>query len=509
MFDATSWVVIAPEMFLLFMACAITLLDLWVSSTRRAPSYWATQITLLVLALWNASHALALSRPDFPKALYGFGGMVLADAFGSWMKCFATLALAATLVYARPYSAQRQMLQRGGELFTLSLFALLGIYTMIAGNHFLVIYLGLELISLSSFALVALRREHLLANEAAMKYFILGSLASGFLLYGLSMLYGATGSMLLPEVLQSVMQHTAKRDVLMLGLVFIVAGLAFKLGAAPFHMWLPDVYQGAPTSITLILAAAPKLAIFAVMLRLLVTGLLELAPQWQLMLMVLAVCSLLIGNLSAVMQSNAKRMLAWSTIGQNGFMLLAFVVSHANGNNLSLKDACAASMFYMLSYTIAALVSFGILMLLSREGYECENLSDLSGLNHHRPLYAGIMALSMLSLAGVPLTVGFYAKFKVLHALLTVPTTLHIALAVLAIVMSVVGAFAYLRIIKIMFFDAPAHAQPAALQAGYGVRATLTFNGALLLVFGILPASLLQLCEQAIINMLRHMSGLG
>ena len=509
MFDATSWMVIAPELALLVMACGIILLDLWVSSARRDATYWVTQATLVGLAVWQAGTAVALSRAGFPLVLHGFGGMVVADAFGSWLKCFATITLIATLVFARPYAADRQMLQRGGELYTLSLFGLLGMYVMISGNHFLVIYLGLELVALSSFALVALRRDHALSSEAAMKYFILGSLASGFLLYGLSMIYGATGTMLLPEVLSIVMHQAAQRDILMLGIVFVVAGLAFKLGAVPFHMWLPDVYEGAPTSITLLLASAPKIAVFAVMVRLLVGGMLGLARDWELMLMVMAVCSLALGNLAAIMQKNVKRMLAYSTIAQNGFMLLAFMATFANGNYFSVKDAVSASMFYMVSYVLAAIVGFGVLMLLSREGYECETLDDLSGLNRRRPLYAGVMAASMLSLAGVPLTVGFYAKFRVLQTLLTSQTPLHVGLALFAVLMSVVGAFYYIRILKVMYFDPPAEGAPASIQADYDVRAVLSLSGVLLLVFGVLPAGLLQLCEQAVLNMLRHMSGLG
>ena len=509
MIDATSWVVIAPEVALLTMACVITLADLWVCSPQRSLTYWLTQACLLILTLWQAMHVTALSLPDGSKALYGFGGMVLADAFGGWLKSLATLALMLTLVYARQYSAQRHMLQRGGELFTLGLFGLLGIYIMISGNHFLVIYLGLELVSLASFALVALRREHALSVEAGMKYFILGALASGFLLYGLSMVYGATGAMYLPQVLMMSVKHAAQMNTLMLGLVFIVAGLAFKLGAAPFHMWLPDVYEGAPTGAVLFVATAPKLGVFAVLVRLLVGGLLELAPQWQMMLVVLAVVSLLLGNVVAVMQSNFKRFLAYSTIGQNGFVLLAFAVSYVDGNNYLIKDAISASMFYMITYMIAAMASLGVLMLLSREGIECETLDDLSGLNRRYPLYAGIMLACMLSLAGVPLTVGFYGKFRVIQVLLMAQTPLHTGLAIFAVLTSVIAGYIHLRVVKVIYFDVEKRPANVQLQGRYDMHALLSINGALLVVFGILPAGLLYLCEQVVLNMLRHMSGMS
>ena len=505
MIDATSWAVIAPEAALLIMACVITLADLWVRSPRRSVTYWLTQATLLVLALWQAQYALSLLPPGAEKTAYfGFGNMALADALGSWIKCMATLALMVTLVYARPYAAQRQMLERGGELFTLSLFALLGIFIMVSGNHFLLIYLGLEMTSLASFALVALRRENSLSVEAGMKYFILGALASGFLLYGLSMVYGATGTMYLSQVLLLSINKAVQAPILMLGLVFVVAGLAFKLGAVPFHMWIPDVYQGAPTASTLLVATAPKLGVFVVLLRLLVGGLIDLAPHWQQMLVVLAVCSLLVGNLAAIMQSNLKRMLAYSTIAQNGFMLLVFAVTSVRGENRLVFEAMSASMFYLIAYVLAALAAFGLLMLLSREGFECENLQDLSGLNRRYPLYAGIMSLSMLSLAGVPLTVGFYGKFRVIQVLLAAQTPLHAILAVFAVLTSVIGAFYYLRVIKVMYFDAEQQPTDVPLAGRHDVHAVLSLNGALLLVLGILPAGLLRLCEQAV----RHINGL-
>ena len=318
MIDNISWVVAYPEILLLVMACVIALVDLGVKTPLRGTTHALTLMTLATLAILLAMYA------NTGQTVTGFGGMVVTDPLGNWLKCFASLAMMATLVYGRSYSAQRDML-RGGELFSLSLFSLLGIFVMISGHNFLVIYLGLEMLTLSSYALVALRRDDARATEAAMKYFVLGAMASGFMLYGMSMLYGATGSLDLVKVFEGVGAGVANKQVLVLGVVFLVAGLAFKLGAVPFHMWLPDVYHGAPTSATLLIAGAPKLAAFAIVIRLLVEGLLPLSFDWQQMLAVLAVGSLLVGNLAAIAQTNLKRMLAFSTISQMGFLLLAFV----------------------------------------------------------------------------------------------------------------------------------------------------------------------------------------
>jgi NADH-quinone oxidoreductase subunit N len=381
--------------------------------------------------------------------LYSFGNMVVSDAMGNWLKCFATLAVMVTLVYGRPYVADRQML-KGGEWFILTLFALLGMFVMISGNNFLVIYLGLELLTLSSYALVALRRDNGNATEAAMKYFVLGALASGFLLYGLSMLYGATGSLDLSTVFMAVASGHVKHQVLVLGVVFVVCGIAFKLGAAPFHMWVPDVYQGAPTAITLMIGGAPKLAAFAMMMRLLVDGLLPLAIDWQQMLMVLAVVTLLIGNLSAIAQTNLKRMLAFSTIAQMGFVLIGMLSGVVNGNTLSAANAYSSAMFYMISYVLTTLGVFGVILLLAREGFESEEIADLAGLNSRSPLFAGVMAVCLFSLAGVPPLVGFFAKLSVIQALVATGQPVALGLAIFAVAMSLVGAFYYLRVIKVM-----------------------------------------------------------
>ncbi|MFT4268148.1 MAG: NADH-quinone oxidoreductase subunit NuoN [Xenophilus sp.] len=490
MIDKLSWIAIYPEIVLLVMACIIALADLSVGSARRTATYVLTLLTLAVVAVLTGMQATRA------QTIYGFGGMVVSDPMGNWLKCFASLALMVSLVYGRPYAGDRGML-RGGELFTLGMLALLGMFVMISGSHFLLIYLGLELLTLSSYALVALRRDHAVASEAAMKYFVLGAMASGFLLYGLSMMYGATGSLDVNEVFKAIASRKVDHQVLVFGLVFIVAGLAFKLGAAPFHMWLPDVYHGAPTAVTLLIGAAPELAAFAIVIRLLVEGLLPLAFDWQQMLALLAIASLLVGNLAAIAQTNLKRMLAYSTIAQMGFMLLGLVAGVVNGNSYNAQFAYSASMFYILTYVLTTLASFGTILLLAREGFESEEIADLAGLNQRSPLYAAVMAIAMFSLAGIPPMVGFYAKLAVLQALIATGQALYIGLAVFAVITSLVGAFYYLRVVKVMYFDQPLTA--TTVSAPRDVRTVLTLNGALILVLGIVPGGLMALCAKAIV----------
>jgi NADH-quinone oxidoreductase subunit N len=493
MIDKLSWIAVYPELVLLVMACVILLTDLFVTSAQRTATYVLTLGTLLVVAAINALYA------QVDQTFYAFGGMVVSDPMGSWLKAFAALALAATLVYSRPYAAARGML-RGGELFSLGMFSLLGMSVMISGNNFLVIYLGLELLTLSSYALVALRRDHVVSSEAAMKYFVLGAMASGFLLYGLSMIYGATGSLDIGAVFRAIASGQIKHQVLVFGLVFVVAGLAFKLGVVPFHMWIPDVYQGAPTAVTLLIAGAPKLAAFAIVIRLLVEGMLPLALDWQQMLAVLAIASLLLGNLAGIAQTNLKRMLAYSTIAQMGFVLLGLLAGVVNGNALSTANAYSSAMFYMVTYVLTTLATFGVILLLSREGFESEEIADFAGLNQRSPLYAGIMAVCLFSLAGIPPLVGFYAKLAVLQSLVASGQASYIALAVFAVVMSLIGAFYYLRVIKVMYFDEPITA--GRVSAPVDVRVVLSINGALVLVLGLLPGGLMTLCARAIVQML-------
>ncbi|MBU7575457.1 MAG: NADH-quinone oxidoreductase subunit NuoN [Hydrogenophaga sp.] len=501
MIDKLSWVAAYPEILLMTMACVIALVDLAVKTPLRGITYGLTLLTLGVIAVLQG---LAASSGN---TVYGFGGMIVSDPMGNWLKCFASIAMMVTFVYGRAYAGQRDML-RGGELFSLGMFALLGMFVMISSHHFLVIYLGLELLTLSSYALVALRRDDVKATEAAMKYFVLGALASGFLLYGLSMVYGATGSLNLTEVMLTIAGGddtlVGSPQVLTLGLVFVVAGLAFKLGVVPFHMWVPDVYHGAPTAITLMIGGAPKLAAFAIVIRLLVEGLQPLAVDWQQMLAVLAVMSLLVGNLAAIAQNNLKRMLAFSTIAQMGFLmlgLLAGVVQGADGlDSSNMANAYGSSMFYVVTYVLTTLGTFGVILLLSRSGFESENISDLAGLNQRSPLYAGVMAVCMFSLAGVPPLVGFYAKLAVLQALLASSAAFYVGLAVFAVIMSLIGAFYYLRVVKIMYFDAPT--QTAEIEAGLDARAVLSVNGLLVLALGIVPGGLMTLCAQAVAQLL-------
>ena len=493
MIDNLSWISVYPEIILLFMACVIALTDLAVKSPRRTATYLLSLLTLGVVAVLQAEYAAG------GATFYGFGNMVVSDPMGNWLKCFATVAVMVTLVYARPYAADRGML-RGGELFSLSLFALLGMFVMISGNNLLVIYMGLELLTLSSYALVALRRDNATATEAAMKYFVLGALASGFLLYGMSMMYGATGSLDVNAIFRAINSGQVKHQVLVFGLVFVVAGLAFKLGVVPFHMWIPDVYQGAPTAVTLLIGGAPKLAAFAIVIRLLVEGMLPLAIDWQQMLMVLSVGSLVIGNLAAIAQTNLKRMLAFSTISQMGFVLLGLMSGVVNSNIYSAANAYSSSMFYVVTYVLTTLASFGVIMLLAREGFESEEISDFSGLNQRSPLYAAVMAICLFSLAGIPPMVGFYAKLSVLQALIASGQAFHLGLAVFAVVMSLIGAFYYLRVVKVMYFDEPVSSEP--LVAPLDVRAVLSVNGALVLLLGLVPGSLMTLCANAVVQML-------
>jgi NADH-quinone oxidoreductase subunit N len=487
-----NWLAIYPEILLLAMGCVVALVDLWVTDEQRRPTYWLTQLTLVAVAGMHFSYFGA------GLTTYAMQNMVVADPMGHLLAGFASVATLITLVYARPYAGVREMLK--GELFILALFALLGINVMVSANNFLVVYLGLELMSLSLYALVALRRDHAVSTEAAMKYFVLGALASGFLLYGLSMMYGATGSLSIPEVFKVITQGIPNKSVLIFGVVFVVAGLAFKLGAAPFHMWVPDVYQGAPTAVTLLIGGAPKLAAFAITERLLVEGMIGLAVDWQQMLMVLSIMSLLIGNLAAIAQSNLKRMLAYSTIANMGFMLLGMTAGVVNDNTLSASNAYSSSMFYVVTYVLTTLGTFGMVILLSRQGHEAEEIKDLAGLAKRSPWFALVMTLFMFSLAGVPPTVGFQAKLSVLQALVLTHVEAYIYLAVFAVVVSLIGAFYYLRIVKVMFFDEPT--DTAAIAAPGDVRFVMSLNGAAVLVFGLLPGSLMALCADAIVKAL-------
>jgi NADH-quinone oxidoreductase subunit N len=488
-----NWLAVYPELVLLVMACVVAMVDLWVKHPRRTPTYLLTQATLAVVAVMHWLYF------DGGFTIYGMQRMVVTDPLGHLLGVFAAISVMIALAYARPYAEHREILK--GELFTLSLFSLLGISVMLAANNFLVVYLGLELMSLSLYALTAMRRDHTDSTEAAMKYFVLGALASGFLLYGLSMMYGAAGSLDIPKVFEAIATGQINKAVLVFGVVFIVAGLAFKLGAVPFHMWIPDVYQGAPTAVTLLIAGAPKLAAFAVTFRLLVEGMSGVATDWQQMLMFLAVASLVIGNLAAIAQSNLKRMLAYSTIGQIGFMLLGFTPTVISNNTFSAANGYSSALFYLVSYVLTTLGTFGIIMLLSRRGFESEEIDDFKGLAKRSPWYAAVMAIFMFSLAGIPPTVGFYAKLAVLQALVSTNDSTYIWLAVIAVVLSLVGAFYYLRVVKVMYFDEPRETAP--ITSTSDVRVLLSLNGAAVLVFGILPGGLMMVCANAVLLALK------
>ena len=467
-----------PELFLLGMACAILVADLFVSDDNRIITYALTQIALA--GCFALTFLTASAEP-----VTTFSEMFVDDLMADVLKLMVYLGVGAMLVYSRAYLAARGLFR--GEFFVLVLFATLGMMIMISASHLLTLYLGLELLSLSLYSLVALQRDSATATEAAMKYFVLGALASGMLLYGMSMLYGATGTLSLAQLSALIVSGGPRDLVAVFGLVFIVAGLGFKLGAVPFHMWVPDVYHGAPTAVTLFIGTAPKLAAFAFIMRLLVQGLgaEQLLVEWQDMLVLMAVLSLAIGNVTAIAQTNLKRMLAYSTIGHMGFLLLGILSGSAIGYG--------AGMFYVAVYVLMSLGTFGMILLLSRGGFEAENLDDFKGLNQRSPWYAFIMLLLMFSMAGIPPTVGFYAKLAVLQAVIEAD---YLWLAVVAVLFSLIGAFYYLRLIRLMYFEAPVDTAPIEPRAD--VRVLMSLNGLAMLVFGIFPESLMGLCNYSI-----------
>jgi NADH-quinone oxidoreductase subunit N len=467
-----------PEIFLLGMVCAILVVDLFVSDENRAATYWLTQIALA------GSFAITLFTSQLDP-ITTFSGMFVDDLMSDVLKLLTYAGVMTTLVYSRSYVSTRGLFR--GEFFVLALFSTLGMMVMISANHLLTLYLGLELLSLALYSMVALQRDSAVATEAAMKYFVLGALASGMLLYGMSMLYGATGTLGIGPLSETIFSGRGNDLVLAFALVFIVAGLGFKVGAVPFHMWIPDVYHGAPTAVTLFIGSAPKLAAFAFIMRLLAQGLgaEPLVEIWQQMLALMAVASLVIGNVTAIVQTNLKRMLAYSTIGHMGFLLLGIL----SGN----IDGYGAGMFYVVVYVLMNLGSFGMILLLSRAGFEAENLEDFKGLNQRSPWYAFIMLVLMFSMAGVPPTVGFYAKLAVLQAVINAD---YLWLAVVAVVFSLIGAFYYLRLVKLMYFDPPTDTAP--IEPRTGMRLLMGANGLAVLLFGIYPQPLMAICYYSI-----------
>ena len=473
-----------PEFIMGIGIAVIMMADLFLPKERKVWLVWMALVTIALAGVMSFALLASGARG------YAFTSMFVADPMANLLKIGSYIAVAATFIYSRRYLEDRELLT--GEFVILSLFALLGIMVMISANHFVLLYLGLELLSLALYAMVALNRDSAVSTEAAIKYFVLGALASGLLLYGLSMVYGATGDLDINVIAKSIATGQAKKQMVLFGLVFIVAGLAFKLGVVPFHMWIPDVYHGAPTAMTLMIGAAPKLAGFAITMRLLVNGLSGVAADWQSMLVILAVLSMAVGNLAAIAQTNLKRMLAYSTISHMGFMLLGLASGVVDGNRLNAVDAYSSSMFYAITYVITTLASFGMILLMARKGFEAENLEDFKGLNTRNPWFAWLTLIIMFSLAGVPPTVGFYAKFAVLQAAVAANM---VWLAVVAVVFSLIGAFYYLRVVKVMFMEEPTDTTP--IMADTGARALLSINGAALLVLGLMPGGLLALCVAA------------
>ena len=465
-----------PEIFLLIMTCVVMVVDLFTKAEQREGRLFILSIGTLVLAAVSLYSPLA--APQF-----AFNGMFVVDGMATLLKMAILISVAMVIVYSRAYLAARKLFT--GEFITLIMFATLGMMTMVSANHFISLYLGLELLALSSYAMVALNRDSVTSSEAAMKYFILGAMASGLLLYGLSMIYGATGSLDVSRVASIISSSRGIDPLIMFGLVFVVSGLAFKLGVVPFHMWVPDVYQGAPTAMTLFIGSAPKIAAFGFIMRILADSLGGSVGDWQGMLVILAVLSMALGNIVAIAQTNLKRMLAYSTISHMGFLLLGILAGTKNGY--------ASGMFYVITYVLMTAGAFGMIMLLSRAGFEADNIDDFKGLNQRSPLYAVMMLFIIFSMAGIPPFMGFWAKLAVLEGALNAGYTW---LVVFAVLMSVIGAFYYLRIIKVMYFDAPTDIAP--IVATVDMRGLLAINAFALLVLGIFPGALMTACLNAI-----------
>ena len=485
---------ILPELVLLVVACLLLVASVYVPERQPAtpgveqdifhtPRGVGFVYFFSIILLAYLIFAFVGRIGEVP--VVAMNGLFQSDPLSNLLKACSCGAVLVSLVYSKQYLTDRALFRP--DFIVLVLLALLGQCVLISGANLLTLYLGLELMALPTYALVAMRHSNEKSVEAAIKYFILGALASGFLLYGMSMLYGVTGSLDLIEIFRTVADPRVNHLVMAFGLVFIVSGLAFKLGVVPFHMWVPDVYQGAPTAVTLIIAAAPKLAAFALLFRLLVNTLLPLLGDWQPMLVLLAILSLVIGNVTAIAQTNMKRMLAYSAIAQMGFVLLGM---------LSVFDdhAFSASLFYVITYVLTTLGSFGFLLLLSRKGHDCETIDDLKGLNKRHPWFAFIGLVMMFSLAGIPPTVGFAAKLGILEALVDGE---HTFLAVIAVLASLIGAFYYLRVVKVMYFDEPKEGHALEISGSGFARGLLSLNAVFVLALGILPAGLMTICLDA------------
>ncbi len=466
----------APEFWVLVMACVIMVVDVFLREQRRGIIHMLAMITVIFAAIITMRADYLV---DGVQAVTAFKGSFIRDPMGDVLKVFSFVIMGLIFTYSKYYLRNFNMFR--ADFFTLSLFALLGVMLLISANSMLMIYLGLELVSLSVYALVAFDRGSGRGSEAAMKYFVLGSMASGMLLYGMSMIYGATGSLLLPDIAEAIRIQGTDDILLVFGLVFVVVGIAFKFGVVPFHMWIPDVYEGAPPAVTLFISSVPKLAAFAMAYRFLSSGLGDMHVHWQGMLASLAVLSIILGNLAAIMQTNIKRMLAYSTISHMGFVMLGLLPGTAFG--------FGASMYYVIVYGLMSVAAFGMIILLSTRGVEAENLEDFKGLNQRNPFYAAIMGLVMFSMAGVPPMVGFFAKLMVLKAVIEAGM---MWLAILAVVFAVIGAFYYLRIIKYMYFDEAEDETTITAPVDFG--AALTLNGLMILGLGIFSSSLIAIC---------------
>lgn len=474
-----------PEIFVAGMI-VLMLLVLSFVKQKAEVGYYLSQLTALVMIALSY-----VSSVDDASVVNTFNDMYVDDSISDVLKMLTGAVVSAALLYNRSYMRDRKL--ETMEYYLLVLFAMLGVMVMMSANSLLTVYLGVELLSLASYALVALNRDSAQSTEAAMKYFVLGALSSGMLLYGISMLYGATHTLIIRDLMTNTLEMSASMSMVMIfGLVFVVVGIGFKLGVAPFHMWVPDVYEGAPTPITLLIASAPKLGAFVIAYRVLGIGMINLAEHWQAMLMILAIVSISLGNVVAIAQTNIKRMLAYSGIAHMGFMLLGLASAGRAGSFLS-THAYAASMFYSMTYALTTLAAFGILLLLSRTGFEAEEVADLRGLNRRNSWWAAMMAIVMFSMAGIPFFVGFFSKFFILQATIQAG---YMWIAVVAVLMSLVGAFYYLRVVKLIYFDEPLEMVPVG--ASWGVRTVLSLNVMLIVVLGVFPNGLFQLCSEVV-----------
>ena len=475
-FELPNIALATPEITLLCLTCLVLVVDLFVSQQNRVVTYLLAQLTLLVVFVLTISSYAG-------QTSFAFNNTFVRDPMGDVLKLGVYISIFMVFLYSRDYLKQRDIFK--GEFYVLGLFGVLGMMVLILAHNFLTLYLGLELLSLSLYALVAMQRDSASASESAMKYFVLGAIASGMLLYGMSMIYGVTGTLDLAEI-SAAAGKVQNQLLLVFGLVFIVVGVAFKLGAVPFHMWVPDVYHGAPTAVTVYIASAPKIAAFAMLMRLLVDGLASLQAQWQDILIILSISSMAVGNIIAIAQMNLKRMLAYSAISHIGFLMLGVLTGQQTGY--------AASMFYALAYSLMSLGGFGMIILLSRKGFEADRLDDYKGLNERSPWFALMMLILMFSMAGVPPFLGFWAKLSVLNQVVAAGGLVW--LAVLSVIFSIIGAFYYLRMIKLMYFDKPEDQHP--ITADLDLRIAISANSMAVLALGLFPGMLLSLCLAAI-----------